>query len=418
MNITWILVTVLGASGCLALAGLIGVVSHLVHADVEDMSEVFIKDFEREEQQPLSRKQKLSRAKRHSLPRRTAHPVKRNSETVPSGAPHAMKESSQSLPRSQGQARPIRKLQIGDHLAMIGGVDQELLAQVPWERRRFIQISGMLLTAAGVAALSMFFALHDYVRILLLPSVIISLIWALIVLNVERFLILSIRSGYTIRQFSLAITPRVLVAVLLGLAVSIPITLRIFEPDIEKYIKAAGPSHVDAGLLGQLQALSKLTAQSTTANVAEWAVFVFFLLLQVAPILAQLVVNQLPTAYAKIAENRDSILIDRAQLLRAEGRRVAEQESNARIDIAEDMRRRELEIGKRANEQVASAIEEILDRALNDWRRKVEAALAGSGQPERGLDAPAIDAPTIQSFAIEGAKLVEAIRAGELANLN
>ena len=296
---------------------------------------------------------------------------------------------------------------------MIGGGDQEVLAQVPWERRRFVQIGGMLLTAAGVAWLSMIFALHDYIQISLLPSIVISLIWAVIFFNIERFLVLSIGSGYNIRRLSFVILPRLLVAILLGLVISIPITLRVFAVDIHGYIKATGAGHVNPGLLDQLQALSKLAAQSTIARVAEAAIFVLVLLLQMSPIIAQLVVNQSPTAYARIAKNRESILIDTAEIRRDESRRIADEQSRARIDIAEDMRRREVELGVRANALVARTLEEILDRALSDWRQRLETAQASGGSSD-----PGVDAPTIRAFAREGLELVEAVRAGDLASLN
>jgi hypothetical protein len=275
----------------------------------------------------------------------------------------------------------------------------------------------MLLTAAGIASLSLFFALHDYVLISLPVSISISLVWAWIFFSIERFLVLSIASGYSARHFSLALTPRLLVAAAFGLIISIPITLRIFAPDIDEYFKSVGASHVDSGLLAQSQALSRLAARSTTVAVAEWAVFLFFLLLEVSPIIAQLIVSQSATAYGKLAENRDSLLIDRVKLMRAESRLLAERESQTRIDIAEDMRQRELERSSRANEYVANALQEVLDRALDDWRQRAEAALAIGNHPERDAHVPAFDVRAIRAFAREGVELIEAVREGDLARV-
>ena len=121
---------------------------------------------------------------------------------------------------------------VSDFMAWLGGGDQELLAQVPQERTRFSQMAGVLLTTAGIAVLSMTFALHDGVKVTLAAAIVLGLLWGAVILNLDRFLVLSM--GFTrdrARLIWLAL-PRFALAVLLAIVISTPLVLRIFASDI------------------------------------------------------------------------------------------------------------------------------------------------------------------------------------------
>src|ERR1700750_676292 len=80
----------------------------------------------------------------------------------------------------------------GDFLAWLGGADLKILSQAPgYERTRFIQMAIVLLTTSGIGALSMMFALYDGVHTPLPVAIIGGLVWAFVILNLDRFLVLS-----------------------------------------------------------------------------------------------------------------------------------------------------------------------------------------------------------------------------------
>ena len=121
---------------------------------------------------------------------------------------------------------------VSDFMAWLGGGDKELLAQVPQERTRFTQMAGVLLTTSGIAVLSMTFALHDGVKVALAAAIVLGLLWGVVILNLDRFLVLSM--GFTrdrARLLWLAL-PRFALAVLLAIVISTPLVLRIFASDI------------------------------------------------------------------------------------------------------------------------------------------------------------------------------------------
>jgi Domain of unknown function (DUF4407) len=121
---------------------------------------------------------------------------------------------------------------VSDFMAWLGGGDKELLAQVPQERARFTQMAGVLLTTAGIAVLSMTFALRDGVKVPLAAAIVLGLLWGVVILNLDRFLVLSM--GFTrdrARLLWLAL-PRFALAALLAIVISTPLVLRVFASDI------------------------------------------------------------------------------------------------------------------------------------------------------------------------------------------
>jgi hypothetical protein len=124
----------------------------------------------------------------------------------------------------------------GDFMAWLGGGDQGILEQVPQERSRFVQMAGVLLTTAALAVVSMTFALHDGVKAPLAPSVILGAAWGVVILNLDRFLVLSMGSTRDRKRLVFITLPRVALAVVLALVVSTPLVLRIFASDINQQL--------------------------------------------------------------------------------------------------------------------------------------------------------------------------------------
>jgi hypothetical protein len=151
-------------------------------------------------------------------------------------------------------------------MAWLGGGDREILAQVPQERARFVQMAGVLLTTAGLAVVSMTFALHNGVKAPLAPSVILGLLWGVVILNLDRFLVLSMGSTRDRRRLVLITLPRLALAVLLALVVSTPLVLRIFQSDINQqlFIMQQQESRREAALeagSGEQQQANQVQAQ-------------------------------------------------------------------------------------------------------------------------------------------------------------
>jgi Domain of unknown function (DUF4407) len=122
----------------------------------------------------------------------------------------------------------------GDFLAWLGGGDLEILARAPGsERTRFIQMAIVLLTTSGIGALSMTFALHNGVQTSLVVAVVGGFVWGFIILNLDRFLVLSMGHSRDRKRLLLMALPRLALAAVISLVVATPMTLRIFANDIK-----------------------------------------------------------------------------------------------------------------------------------------------------------------------------------------
>ena len=121
---------------------------------------------------------------------------------------------------------------IGDFMAWLGGADPAILAKAPRERARLVQMAGVLLTTAGIATLAMIFALHDGVKVPLFPALVLGLCWGVIILNLDRFLVLSMGTTRDRWKLVLMAVPRLALAAVLSLVISTPLVLRVFASDI------------------------------------------------------------------------------------------------------------------------------------------------------------------------------------------
>ncbi|WP_460391397.1 DUF4407 domain-containing protein [Actinophytocola sediminis] len=114
----------------------------------------------------------------------------------------------------------------------MAGANAEVLAKARTDRAKYTAMGAVLLTTAGVAGVSAAFALHSAVGLSPVVAVVAGVLWAFAIFNLDRMLIVSItrQSGWA--RNILAAVPRLLLAVVIGTVVSVPLVLRIFEPEI------------------------------------------------------------------------------------------------------------------------------------------------------------------------------------------
>lgn len=119
-------------------------------------------------------------------------------------------------------------------LLRMSAADDTVLERCPTERRKFALTGGLVLTAATFAALSSTVTLHDFLHVPLAIAVLIALFWGAAIMNIDRWLLVSIR-----RQRSPWLTlamalPRLFLAVVVGLFVAQPLVLRAFQTEIDQ----------------------------------------------------------------------------------------------------------------------------------------------------------------------------------------
>ena len=200
---------------------------------------------------------------------------------------------------------------IGDFMVWLGGGNKSILVQVPQERPRFAQMAGVMLTTAGMASLSMIFALRDGVNAPLTAAILFGLVWGVVVLNLDRFLVLSIGSTRDHRRLLLIAVPRLVLALVLSIVISTPLVLRIFASDISSQLHKM---HSGTGILAQLQALSDLSKQSSGIEVARLTLYVLLTLIAILPVIIKLLLNLGPmSAYEIVVRSKEEEVIATAR---------------------------------------------------------------------------------------------------------
>jgi hypothetical protein len=137
------------------------------------------------------------------------------------------------------------------------GADHVLLNISPMKDRvKYAGIGGIVLCTGLLAAFSGGYAfytifspkgeaVHDSALHLdsILPSIIFGIIWGLVILNLDRFIVSSTGKGdgtdrITFKEFSQAI-PRIIIALILGIAISSPLEVRILKTEIDANLQIA-----------------------------------------------------------------------------------------------------------------------------------------------------------------------------------
>ncbi|WP_329087644.1 DUF4407 domain-containing protein [Streptosporangium sp. NBC_01469] len=131
-------------------------------------------------------------------------------------------------------AEPGSRFDLGRRLRVLSGVDEEILDQVPLERTRYVGLGGVVLGTAVVAGISMWFALSQVLGGSHIGLVIPTVIWTLIVLNLDRWLVSTV-TGIWQRRL-LMLVPRLLVAVVLGFVIAEPLVLKVFETAVVQHV--------------------------------------------------------------------------------------------------------------------------------------------------------------------------------------
>jgi Domain of unknown function (DUF4407) len=450
-----------------------------------------------------------------------------------------------------------------DVMASLGGGDLAILERAPQERARFVQMAGVLLTTAGIAVVSMIFALRYGVKAPLAAAIVLGLLWGVVIFNLDRFLVLSMGDTRDRVRLVLITLPRLALAVVLALVISTPLVLRIFASDINqqlfimqqrasrqeaaliagsgqqqeanrvktkiaadqgilnghlpqsitspqlqsaqaqvsqlqrqahadfqaevttreawqceldgqncvgssskagngpraqaKYLEyqqavrtyavvrsqlgaalaaenaaqrafsgdltsrirqikaqarqelpalqaryqklesdllgtaATGErvNNANTGLLAQLQALSEASAQNASLRAARLAVLALFFLIEILPVTVKFLLNMGPlSAYEVVARLREDEAIDAATTHRVESRRLEEASSQARVRVQADLRRKEEDLCRYVNRQIAAETGKILDASLQEWSRRARASLSRGGARPSG-DGPA-----------------------------
>ena len=120
---------------------------------------------------------------------------------------------------------------IKDFLLFCAGVDRTILAKVPSDENKYMGVGGTILFTGLLAFFSGGYALYTVFDNWMV-AVSFGLVWGLMIFNLDRYIVLSMKSkGSWFTDFIVAF-PRLVLAIFLALVISKPLELKIFEKEI------------------------------------------------------------------------------------------------------------------------------------------------------------------------------------------
>lgn len=121
-------------------------------------------------------------------------------------------------------------------LVFASGARPEILAQCPTDEATHVGLGGTVVATSFLSGISMIFAMRDAMNLSLFSAFFAGLLWAAIIFNLDRWLIVSQKRTATAAKQWLNVLPRVLVAVLLGFVISEPLLHALFKPELQREI--------------------------------------------------------------------------------------------------------------------------------------------------------------------------------------
>jgi hypothetical protein len=129
-----------------------------------------------------------------------------------------------------------RNRSVGDRLASLAGARLDVLQVAPGSRAKYVALGGVLLSTGGLAVLSAAFAVHMALGAPWLIALAVGLGWGLVIVNLDRMLLVGMgHDASWVRNVAMAV-PRIGLAVLLGTVISTPLTLQVFNKEIDATI--------------------------------------------------------------------------------------------------------------------------------------------------------------------------------------
>jgi len=129
---------------------------------------------------------------------------------------------------------------ITDFFWFCSGAHVHTLKKYPTEHNKYVGIGATIFFTALFASMSggyaMYFVFSGDTGAVIF-AVIFGLLWGLAIFNMDRYIVSSISKSGTGNQQILQATPRILLAIMIGIVISRPLELKIFDKEIRHKLK-------------------------------------------------------------------------------------------------------------------------------------------------------------------------------------
>lgn len=131
---------------------------------------------------------------------------------------------------------------ITDFFWFCSGAHIDTLKKYPTEHNKYVGIGATIFFTALFASLSGGYAMYFVFAgnpVAPLFAIFFGMIWGLAIFNLDRYIVSSIGKSGTTNQQILQATPRILLAIMIGIVISRPLELKIFDKEIREKLKVS-----------------------------------------------------------------------------------------------------------------------------------------------------------------------------------
>lgn len=118
-----------------------------------------------------------------------------------------------------------------DFFLFCAGTDRSILEKCPTDRHKYMGIGATIFFTGMLAFFSSAYALYTVFDSYVM-AVVFGVVWGLMIFNLDRYIVMSMKSQGKWWQDALVAFPRIVMAVLLAVVISKPLELKIFEKEI------------------------------------------------------------------------------------------------------------------------------------------------------------------------------------------
>lgn len=150
---------------------------------------------------------------------------------------------------------------LNEFLWTCAGVNKKILRQCPTDYAKYAGIGGTILFTALMAMLSGGYAFYTVFNNQAL-TLIFGVFWGLLIFNLDRFIVNTMYSDgkVTISWYEFASgLPRIIMAIFLGIVISTPLELKIFEDEINVTIRELAQSKIEEYKSTDVQRIDSLS---------------------------------------------------------------------------------------------------------------------------------------------------------------
>jgi len=131
---------------------------------------------------------------------------------------------------------------INDFFWFCSGAHVGTLKRFPTEHNKYVGIGATIFFTALFAALSggyaMYFVFSGDTGAVVF-AIVFGLLWGLAIFNMDRYIVASISKSASSNKQILQATPRILLAIMIGIVISRPLELKIFDKEIRQKLKTS-----------------------------------------------------------------------------------------------------------------------------------------------------------------------------------